>query len=257
MDFLMDDNFPRPLVALAGNPNTGKSTIFNALTGLKQHTGNWPGKTVSLARGTFYHRNVKFCVVDLPGTYSLLANSLEEQVARNFILFNRPDVMLVITDATCLERNLNLALQIMEITDRIIVCVNLIDEAAKKGIYVDGDVLSKELGVPVVATAARRGIGLFELKEMIFKVYSGKVKPSPRKVNYGEELEKAIGELVPRLENTFSGRINPRWAALSIISGDYSIEDLEELVKIRDESREESAYGYSFFSQLPGNRGLK
>ncbi|WP_083768502.1 FeoB small GTPase domain-containing protein [Thermosediminibacter oceani] len=257
MDFLLEDSFPRPLVALAGNPNTGKSTIFNALTGMKQHTGNWPGKTVSLARGTFYHKNVRFNIVDLPGTYSLLANSLEEQVARNFILFNRPDVMLVVTDATCLERNLNLVLQIMEITDRIIVCVNLIDEATKKGIYVDSDVLSEELGVPVVATAARRGIGLYELKEMILKVYSGEIKPSPRKVNYGEELEKAIGELVPRLEKTFSDGINPRWLALNIISGDYSIEDIKKLIKVRDKNRGGNAYGYSYFSTVPRNRELR
>ena len=110
-----------PVIALAGNPNTGKSTLFNALTGLKQHTGNWPGKTVLLARGSCTHRGRQFHLVDLPGTYSLLANSAEEEVARDFICFARPDATIVVTDATCLERNLNLVLQVLEITPRVVV----------------------------------------------------------------------------------------------------------------------------------------
>ena len=121
------------IVALAGNPNTGKSTVFNSLTGLKQHTGNWPGKTVTRARGRYRYRDREYVLVDLPGTYSLLANSMEEQVAGEFICFGRPEATVVVTDATCLERNLNLVLQIMEITDRVVVCVNLMDEAARKG----------------------------------------------------------------------------------------------------------------------------
>jgi ferrous iron transport protein B len=156
-----------PIVALAGNPNTGKSTVFNALTGLRQHTGNWPGKTVGLASGPLKLRNNTILLVDLPGTYSLLAASEEEKLARDFICSGTASAIVVVVDATCLERNLNLALQILEITDKVILCVNLIDEAKRKGIHVDKAVLSSELGVPVVLTAARSGQGLDQLKHAI------------------------------------------------------------------------------------------
>ncbi len=151
------------LVALAGNPNTGKSTVFNSLTGLRQHTGNWPGKTVTRAEGVFSLKDRKVKVVDLPGTYSLQAGSTDEEVARDFILFGEPDVTLVVVDATRLERNLNLVLQVLEITDRVVVCLNLMDEARRHGIAVDAARLEKELGVPVVPTSVRRGEGLPEL----------------------------------------------------------------------------------------------
>jgi len=148
------------LLALAGNPNVGKSTVFNQLTGLRQHTGNWPGKTVVRAEGVFAHEGNRVKVVDLPGTYSLQAGSIDEEVARDFILFGRPDVTLVVVDATRLERNLNLVLQILEITDRVVVFLNLIDEARRHGIAVDPKRLEKELGVPVVAGIAREGVGI-------------------------------------------------------------------------------------------------
>lgn len=141
------------VIALAGNPNVGKSTVFNSLTGLRQHTGNWPGKTVDNAQGTYTYKNQQFLLVDLPGTYSLLAQSVEEEIARDFICFGKPDATVVVLDATALERNLNLALQIMEITSRVVICVNLMDEARKKGIKIDLQALRKELGVPVVATS--------------------------------------------------------------------------------------------------------
>lgn len=137
-------------VAFAGNPNVGKSTIFNSLTGMRQHTGNWPGKTVSNASGTFNHMNKSFLLIDLPGTYSLISNSQEEEVARDYICFGKPNVTVVVVDSTCLERNLNLVFQIMEITQNIIVCVNLLDEAKKKNIDIDLKALEKYLGVPVV-----------------------------------------------------------------------------------------------------------
>ena len=147
------------VVALAGNPNTGKSTLFNALTGLKQHTGNWPGKTVTRAEGGFEFNKVRYKLVDLPGTYSLLSASHDEEIARDFLLFGRPDCTVVVVDATALERNLNLVLQVLEITDRVVVAVNLMDEARRKGIEVDMRSLSRDLGVPAVAhrRAHRRG----------------------------------------------------------------------------------------------------
>ncbi len=145
------------VVALAGNPNVGKSTVFNALTGLRQHTGNWPGKTVTRAEGGFEYGGHRYKIVDLPGTYSLLATSLDEEVARDFILFGQPDVTLVVVDATRLERNLNLVLQVLEITDRVVVCLNLMDEARRHGLQVDERRLARDLGVPVVPTEARRG----------------------------------------------------------------------------------------------------
>ena len=138
------------VIALAGNPNVGKSTLFNALTGMNQHTGNWPGKTVTNAQGYCQKDGKGYVLVDLPGTYSLMAHSAEEEVARNFICFGGPDAVAVVCDATCLERNLNLVLQTMELCPRVVVCVNLMDEARRKGIRVDLKLLSERLGVPVV-----------------------------------------------------------------------------------------------------------
>ena len=151
------------VVALAGNPNTGKSTVFNALTGLRQHTGNWPGKTVTRAEGGFVYGDKRFKLVDLPGTYSLLSTSTDEEVARDFILFGQPDVTVIVVDATRLERNLNLVLQVLEITDRAVVCLNLMDEARRHGIAIDERRLAKDLGVPVVPAAARQEEGTIKI----------------------------------------------------------------------------------------------
>jgi len=133
------------VITMAGNPNTGKSTVFNNLTGLRQHTGNWPGKTVSRAEGGFIYNEKRYKVVDLPGTYSLLSTSTDEEVARDFILFGQPDVTVIVADATRLERNLNLVLQILELTDKAVLCVNLIDEAERNNLEIDIRALSKEL----------------------------------------------------------------------------------------------------------------
>jgi ferrous iron transport protein B len=213
------------LVALAGNPNTGKSTVFNALTGLRQHTGNWPGKTVTRAEGGFKLEDRTVKLVDLPGTYSLQAGSTDEEVARDFILFGEPDVTVVVVDATRLERNLNLVLQVLEITDRVVVCLNLMDEARRHGIAVDPVRLERELGVPVVATAARRKQGLPELLKAIQAVAAGEVRPTPFRIrSHPETVEGAIGELVPVIESAFPGLPNARWVALRLLNADERIE---------------------------------
>lgn len=213
------------VIALAGNPNVGKSTVFNRLTGLKQHTGNWPGKTVTRAEGTFSHRNRRYTLVDLPGTYSLHASSADEQVARDFICFSHPALTLVVCDATCLERNLNLVLQILEITDRVVLCVNLMDEAERKGIRIDIDMLTRKLGIPVVGTAARSGRGLSRLKDFLDDMVTGKIVTTPQQVVYDPELESFINEIEKRLTPYLPDWINTRWAALRLLERDYSILD--------------------------------
>lgn len=212
------------VVALAGNPNTGKSTVFNALTGLRQHTGNWPGKTVARAEGGFEYGGQRFKLVDLPGTYSLLATSLDEEVARDFILFGQPDVTIVVVDATRLERNLNLALQVVEITNRVVICLNLMDEARRNGLQVDDRRLAYDLGVPVVPTAARQGEGLDQLLAMVSQVASGAVKPRPRRLqNEPPALKHALGQLIPQIQALYPELPNARWVALRLLDGDERI----------------------------------
>ncbi|MTI55415.1 FeoB small GTPase domain-containing protein [Geosporobacter ferrireducens] len=211
------------VIALAGNPNVGKSTVFNALTGLNQHTGNWPGKTVTNARGSFFHKGKRIILVDLPGTYSLLANSVEEQVARDFICFGEPDATIVVTDATCIERNLNLALQIMELTDKVVLCVNLMDEAKRKGIDVNIKALEEELGIPAVATTARSGKGLRDLMDRVYNVALAHEKTAPRPMKYTPAIEEEIEKILPQLKEILGDQLNARWVALRLIEGDATI----------------------------------
>lgn len=208
------------VVALAGNPNVGKSTVFNALTGMRQHTGNWPGKTVAGAAGVYRWKGAEYAVVDTPGAYSLLALSAEEEAARDFICFGGADLVAVVCDATCLERNMNLILQTLEITPRVVVALNLMDEAAKHGIRIDVPALEKRLGVPVVPMSARRGRGLSELREAIRRFPE---KPQPFCARYPDALEDAVSGLAAALEPLLAGRLNARWTALRLLEGDEKL----------------------------------
>ncbi len=226
------------VVALAGNPNTGKSTVFNSLTGLRQHTGNWPGKTVTRAEGGFSYDGGRFKLVDLPGTYSLLSTSYDEEIARDFILFGRPDVTVIVADATRLERNLNLALQVLEITDRAVVCLNLMDEARRHGLSVDERSLARDLGVPVVPTAARNGEGVPDLLRVIWDVATGKtvckpggIREEPRDVKY------AIEQLTGKLEAAYPDLPNSRWVALRLLEGDERITEAVRTGELEDLAR--------------------
>jgi Fe2+ transport system protein B len=216
-----DNNY---VVALAGNPNTGKSTVFNALTGLKQHTGNWPGKTVTRAEGGYSYNDKKYKLVDLPGTYSLLSTSQDEEVARNFILFGKPDVTIIVVDASRLERNLNLVLQILEITNKAVLCLNLMDEAKRLEIEIDDRTLARDLGIPVVPTSARSKEGIPELLKTVHQVATGEIKCKPHRIkNIPKNIKNAIEKLSLEIETAYPDVPNSRWIALRLLDGDERI----------------------------------
>jgi len=237
------------IIALAGNPNVGKSTVFNNLTGLNQHTGNWPGKTVTSAQGKYRYKGNNFILIDLPGTYSLMANSAEEEVARNFVCFGKPHATIVVVDATCLERNLNLVLQTLEITNNVVVCVNLIDEAERKKIHIDYTELSKRLGVPVVPTNARSNKGLKELMDKVYDVANKQIAAKSIDITYDDVIEQAIKMIQPKIWELVDGKINNRWVALKLLDGDtalleslekylgFSLMDNTELLELLDKAK--------------------
>ncbi|MCB0133019.1 MAG: 50S ribosome-binding GTPase [Caldilineaceae bacterium] len=212
------------VVALAGNPNTGKSTVFNGLTGLRQHVGNWPGKTVARAEGGFDFNDKKYKLVDLPGTYSLLSTSTDEEIARDFILFGQPDVTIVVVDASRLERNLNLVLQVLEITNRVVVCLNLMDEAERHGLKIDDRQLARELGVPVAPTTARYNRGLDQLLAAVNDVATGRTVGTPHRLrSEPPEVKHAVDQLVREIHAVAPDLPNARWVAMRLLDGDERI----------------------------------
>jgi len=240
------DNESDIIIALAGNPNVGKSTIFNALTGMNQHTGNWTGKTVTSAFGKYNYNDENFILIDLPGTYSLIPNSKEEEVTRDFICFSKPMITVVVIDATNIERNLNLVLQVMEVTNNVILCVNLIDEAKKKKIHIDFEQLEKELKIPVIATSARSNKGLDKLIKKIYECSIENVN-MPSKIIYNESIEESIQKIKSHLDDCLIGA-NTRWLSLKLLSDDtiinsinenlnYNINEDEKLLSIISEER--------------------
>lgn len=212
------------VVALAGNPNTGKSTVFNALTGLRQHVGNWPGKTVTRAEGAFDFNGTKYKLVDLPGTYSLLTASTDEEIARDFLLFGRPHCTVIVVDATVLERNLNLVLQILEITDRAVVCLNLMDEARRKGFTIDHTRLAGNLGVPVIAVVARTGSGIPALIGAVAGVCAGAIRTHPHRVGTSGVMARSVDELASMIHARHPNLSNARWVAMRLLEGDARVE---------------------------------
>lgn len=221
--FIRKSNDNDKIIALAGNPNVGKSTLFNEMTGMHQHTGNWPGKTVCNARGIFKTDKHNYIMVDIPGTYSLTAHSAEEEVARNFLCFQNPDAVIVVCDATCLERNLNLVLQTMEICKNVIVCINLMDEAKRKGIKIDLKTISARLGVPVIGTVAREKSSIKKLAVVMDNLTDGKCSVLPYAVSYSKEIEEAISEIEPVIKEKIKNTISSRWLSLKLLDKDDTL----------------------------------
>ncbi len=211
-------------IALVGNPNSGKTTIFNNLTGARQHVGNWPGVTVEKKEGNCSHEEHTIRVVDLPGVYSLTAYSLDEVIARNFIVDEQPEVVVDIVDASNLERNLYLTVQLLEMGARLIVVLNMMDEANSRDYQIDVRLLSQHLGVPVLPTIANRNQGTEELLQEIVNVAEKKVHLDRLRLNYGRELEEEIAKLEELIAQTaLATKYSPRWLAVKLLEDDKEI----------------------------------
>jgi len=211
------------VIALAGNANVGKSVIFNHLTGLHQHIGNWPGKTVERAEGTLHFKGYTIDIVDLPGIYSLSTYSLEELISRKYIAVERPDIVINVVDASVLERNLFFTLQLIELETPMVIALNQMDIAKKKGIEIDTEKLEKLLGIPVIPTVAIKGIGIFQLLEKAIEIIEKRSSAKPVKVKYGEEVEERIAKLTKMVEH-IQFYYPPRYVAIKLLEGDEEIE---------------------------------
>lgn len=213
------------IIALAGNPNSGKTTVFNNLTGAHQHVGNWPGVTVEKKEGTCSYKGYNIKVVDLPGVYSLTAYSPDEVVARNFIVEEKPDAVVDIVDASNLERNLYLAVQLLEMGARLIVALNMMDEANSRNYRINVEGLSRLIGAPVVPMVAKRNQGTMELLERIVEVAENKAQVKELVINYGREAEEEIAKLERLIsqDGEFSRKYSSRWLAVKLLEGDEEV----------------------------------
>ena len=219
-------------IALAGNANVGKSVIFNQLTGLHQHIGNWPGKTVEKAEGTLHFKGYTIDVIDLPGIYSLSTFSIEELISREYIAVERPDLVINIVDASVLERNLFFTLQLLELGTPMIMALNQMDMAKKKGIKIDHEKMEKLLGIPVIPTVAVSGTGIYELLEKAIEIIEKRVNIKPLKAKYGKEIEQRIEKISKMVEKT-QFKYPARWVAIKLLEEDKEVE--KEILKINPE----------------------
>ena len=211
-------------IALSGNPNSGKTTVFNNLTGTRQHVGNWPGVTVEKKEGILEYRGYRIRVLDLPGVYSLTAYSLDEVIARDFIIDEKPDVVVNIVDASSLERNLYLTIQLLEMGARVIIALNMMDQADRKGYEIDFLRLSQLLGIPVIPMSANRNLGTAELEKEIVKVADAEGSAKPLKIEYGREVEHEIASLERLISSTELSRQYPsRWLAIKLLEEDEDV----------------------------------